>query len=95
VLLGLDLTARPQPGPKERRAHGLAESRLGQDQEIVLSPSPHDERRDDPRLRGQQEGRARGAELQPRDVVRHHAVEERDRVGPAQRDEVPRPWRDL
>ena len=38
VLLGLDLALGREPRAQERRAHRLAEPRLGEQQEVVVRP---------------------------------------------------------
>ena len=63
VLFRLDLATRPQPHPREQCAHRLAELGLRQQQKVLVTPTPHDERRNHPGLCGQQERRARVADL--------------------------------
>ena len=63
VLLGLDLALRAQPHAHEQRANLLAELRLGEKQEVLVTTAPHDDRCDQARLRGQQQCRARLADL--------------------------------
>ncbi len=75
VLLELDLALRTQAHPHEQRAHRLAELRLREQQEVLLAAAPHDERSDDPRLRGQQQRGACLADLQGLDVIRDHPLQ--------------------
>ena len=84
-----DLAARAQPHPQQRRPHDLAEPGLGQQQDVLLAAAQHHERRDDPRLRGEQQRLARVAGLERRDLVRDHPLEVRDRVGPGHARRTP------
>ena len=87
VLLGLDLDLGREPRAKQVRAHRLPETGLGQQQEVAGLTAHDDERRDQPRLRRQEEGLARRGG----DVVRQHPLQEVLRVGPGHPDVVPGP----
>jgi hypothetical protein len=63
VLLRLDLAARSKAHPREERSHGLAELGLGQHEEVVVPPAPHDDGCDHARLRGEKERRTGVADL--------------------------------
>ena len=90
VLLRLDLDLGREPRAKQRRADRLAETRLGQEQEVVIGAAHDDERRDQPSLGREQHGAARRLGH----VVREHALEEVLRVGPRDPNVVARPGRD-
>ena len=89
MLLRLDLALGAQAHPRELRAHDVAESRLGQEQEVVLCAAQHDERRDHARLGGEQQRRARVAGRERLDVVRDHALQVVGRVRPGDANELP------
>jgi hypothetical protein len=72
VLLELDLALRGKSRPQERAAHGLAQTGLGEKQEVVVAAPDDPKRRDDPPFRRQKQ-RVAG---RLRDVVREHALEE-------------------
>ena len=83
-------TARAKRIRSELRAHGVAEPRLGQDAgSRPRRAAQHDERRDHPRLRGQQQRRARLADRERLDVVRDHPLQVVGRVRPGARGRTP------
>jgi hypothetical protein len=86
VLLRLDRALRREAGAQELANEPLAGKGLGQEQEVVLPAAHDDERRDDPRLRRQEQRRARLPGCERLDVVRDHAVEVRGRVRPSHGD---------
>jgi hypothetical protein len=79
VVLRLDVDLRREAGACELRAHDVAELGLRQHEEVVARAADDPERRDDPRLRRQQQ---RVAVLVRGDVVRDHPLQEVLRVGP-------------
>ena len=86
VRLELDLALGGEPRAQQRRAHGLGEVGLG-DQEERLGPLAHDpQRRDDPALRRQQQRRPGLAGLERDDLVRDHPLEKVGRLGPRDGD---------
>ena len=87
VLLHLDLALRAQAHANELRADRLAELGLGQEEEVLLAAAPDDERRDQPRLRRQEQCRARVADAERVHVVRDHALEIVARVRSGDPDE--------
>ena len=89
MLLGLDLAPCAQAHPRQLRAHDLAQAQLGQQQEVVVGSSQHDERRDHARLRGEEQRGARLPERERLDVVRDHPLQVVRRVGPDDADELP------
>jgi hypothetical protein len=89
VALGLDLALGGETGSDQGGANRFPQSRLGQEQEVVLSSPHHDERSDHPTLRREQERLARRA----CDLVRQHALEEIARVRPTHGDVVAWPER--
>ena len=87
MLLELDLHPGRETRAQELPTNGVAEARFGQQQEIVAR-APHDpKRRDDPRLRRQQQG---VAIVVRRDVVGDHALQEILRVRPRDAHELAR-----
>src|SRR3954465_10882489 len=76
VRLRLDLALGGEARAQQRRADRLRERGVG-DQQERLRPLAYDSPwRDDPAVRRQQQGRARLARLEGRDLVREHALEE-------------------
>src|SRR5581483_12522206 len=78
VLLELDVALRRETHPREVRLHDGAELRLREQQHVVCTATPDEQRRDHARLRRQQQRVDR-----PRlgNVVREHPVQVLDRVG--------------
>ncbi len=58
VLFGLDRALRREAAAREIAANPLAEVGLGEEQEVVVSAAQHGQRRDDARLRGEEQGQA-------------------------------------
>ena len=87
MLLRLDLAAGAQAHAREVRTHGLAELRLGEEQEVLVAAAPDDERRDEPRLRREQERGDGVADGERVDVVRDHPLEVVARVRSGDPDE--------
>ncbi len=88
MLLRLDVALRGEPRADEGRADALAEAPLGEDQEVVRRAPEHDEGRDDPRLRRQEQGLARVAGAERLHVVRDHRLKVRRGVGSSHGNEV-------
>ena len=77
MLLGLDRALRGEAEAGQLGRDALAERRLGEEEEVVV-PAPQDgQRRDQPRLRGEQQRLARLAGAERLDVVRDHPLEVR------------------
>jgi hypothetical protein len=89
VRFRFDLALRPQTHPRQVRAHDLAQSRLGQDEELVVVATQNDEGRDQPRLRREQQRRARLTARERTDVVRDHPLQIVRGVRPGDANEVP------
>ena len=94
MALGLDLDLRGKAEAHELASDALTELRLGREQEVLRPAPDHDERRDDARLRGEEQRLARCVQVE-RDVVRQHSLEVVLRVGPGDADEGPWAPRDL
>ncbi len=88
MLLHLDLALRREPRADERRPDPLTEPGLGEEQEVLDPTAQNDERRDHPRLRGEEERLAGLADPERLDVVRDHRLQVALRAGPAHADEL-------
>ncbi len=90
MLFLLDLALRGEPRTDERGSDRLTEPGLGQEEEVVDGATEHDERRDHPRLRREQQRLARVADPERLDVVRHHRLQVGGGIGTTDADELPR-----
>ena len=90
MFLRLDLALRAQAHPHQLRADDLSQSRLGQDEEVVVRAPQNDERCDHARLGGQQQRRARLTRSERLNVIRDHPLQVVGRIRPGDADELPR-----
>ena len=87
VLLRLDLRLRREARAQQLRAHRVTKLRLGQHQEVLFAAAHHAQRRDDARLRRQEERVAGFADSESLDVVRDHALQVVGSVGAGDAEE--------
>jgi len=87
VLLRLDLGLCREARAQQLRADRVSELRLGQHQEILLAAAQDAQRRDDARLRRQEERVAGFADRESFDVVRDHALQVIGSVGTGDAEE--------
>jgi len=90
VTLDIDLDLGREPQTKEPALDGVAQLRLGEQQEVVLRPAEDAERRDHACLGSEQQRVARFPGPERLDVVRDDPLEKARGVGPAHADEAAR-----
>ena len=87
MLLRFDLGLRGEARTEQLGADHVAEVGLGQHEEVVIATTQDTQRRDDARLRRQQQRLARLADAERGDVVRDHPLEVVLSVRPGHTDE--------